>query len=35
MIFEVDGEFYAYRGQTLIGVYSLRSRAAEALQRFE
>jgi hypothetical protein len=33
-IIEIDGEFYAYRGQTLVGIFSLRSRAVEALQRF-
>lgn len=31
-IIEVDGEFYAYAGLTLVGIYTLRSRAVEALQ---
>lgn len=31
-IVPVGGEFYAYAGLTLVGIYTLRSRAVEALQ---
>ena len=34
MIYEIDGEFWAYSGQTLIGIYTSHSRATEALQRW-
>jgi hypothetical protein len=33
-IHEIDGEFYAYCGQTLVGIFTLRSRAVEALARW-
>lgn len=34
-IIEVEGEFYAYAGHTLVGIYTLRSRAVEALLSWE
>ena len=34
-ILEIDGEFYAYAGLTLVGIYTLRSRAVEALLSWE
>lgn len=34
-IIEIDGEFYAYAGHTLVGIYTLRSRAVEALLSWE
>lgn len=34
MIIKIEGEFYAYAGQTLVGIYTTYSRANEALQRW-
>ena len=34
-IVEVNGEFYAYAGLTLVGIYTLRSRAVEVLLSWE
>lgn len=33
-VHQIDGEFWAYVGQTLVGIYTLESRAWEALGRW-
>ena len=34
MVYEIDGEFWAYVGQKLVGIYTSASRAREALGRW-